>query len=49
MWFFASPCSQASDPMESRDKKQHALLDQIGVAGSTQGEAYHVFTYLINT
>ncbi|KAI9362762.1 hypothetical protein BD770DRAFT_315673, partial [Pilaira anomala] len=33
---FASPCSQASDPMESRDKKQHALLDQIGVAGSTQ-------------
>ncbi|KAG2212649.1 hypothetical protein INT47_000626 [Mucor saturninus] len=39
---FASPCSQASDSMESRDKKQHALLDQIGVAGSTQGEAYHV-------
>lgn len=46
---FASPCSQASDPIESRDKKQHTLLDQIGVAGSTQGEAYHLFTYLINT
>ncbi|KAG2192432.1 hypothetical protein INT46_000764 [Mucor plumbeus] len=39
---FASPCCQASDPMESRDKKQHALLDQIGAAGSTQGEAYHL-------
>lgn len=46
---FASPCSQASDPMESRDLKEHPLLNQIDAAGSTQGETYHVFIYLINT
>lgn len=33
---FASPCSQASDPMESRDLKEHPLLNQIDAAGSTQ-------------
>ncbi|KAI7892940.1 uncharacterized protein EV154DRAFT_561857 [Mucor mucedo] len=27
---FASPCSRASDPVQSRDQNQHPLLDQIG-------------------
>jgi hypothetical protein len=36
---FASPCCQASDPMESRDKKWHVLLDQLDVMGSAQGKS----------